>query len=346
MPDPHDLTQVSPVPRNNSDYGSGGDSKTHSRESSISSIRIQSPPSIEIPQLFEDDNPHDRTNSDYLFPGGMMGSPISSQSCSSFGPHTITRVPTPNSAGLDNGFLALETGLRRSRSESALRPSRTHQFRGEDIRSRSTLFPPEGGANDFMLSGLPRSWPLELSPSIRRHRHSKSDGAVGPQHVRQWDQSRNEDIRADSPLLLTEDAAIRRRSPFRSHTTTQGQLNPSFPLRAPPDSARLDNVFLSPHPPANLMRSSSDAASRPSHIRQLRSEDMRFGPTLFPPKGGAGDSMQNSQFLSPVQRHHRSLSTGGSAGLDDGFFSSESGPSHPKSDVASRSPSYNSRGRH
>ncbi|KAF7374410.1 Pleiotropic drug resistance ABC transporter protein [Mycena sanguinolenta] len=324
----YDAARISPVPRRNNRYGSGEESKDHSRDSSDFSIRVLSPPSIETPQLFQDvllypadADPHVPTNLDLLFPG----SPISTQSCSSWGPHT-TRVPTPNSAGLDQGFLTPEPGLRRTRSESSLHLLRHHQSR--NIRLGPMLFSPESGGSDFMVDELSWSWPLDLFPSMRRHRRSKSVSTLEWQRVHHLG---NKDIiHPDSPLSSTEDAPISRRSSFRSQTTTHSQLNPPFLLAVPP-TARPDDVFLSPDP--GLLHSSSDATSRRSHVRQLRSEDMRAASTLFSSKSGVSDLVQKSQFLSPVVRHQRRASSGSSAGLDDGFFYAGSGSSRPKSEV-------------
>ncbi|KAJ6512752.1 hypothetical protein C8R45DRAFT_326630 [Mycena sanguinolenta] len=324
----YDLTRISPVPRNNS--GSGEERKDHSRESSDFSIRVQSPPSVEFPQLFEgimypaDADPHAPTNLDLLYPT----SPISTQSCSSWGPHT-TRVPTPNSGGLDQGFLTPEMGLRRTKSESALHLLRYYQTQGKNIRSGPMLFSPEGGASGFMVDEVSWSWPLDLLPSMRSHRRSKSDCTLESQRLHHL--GHKDTIRPESPLSPTEEAVTSRRSSFRLHTTTQSQLNPPF-IPTAPLTARPDDGFLLPYP--GLLPSSSDATSRRSHVRQLRSEDMRSG--LFPPKSGAGDVVQQSQFLSPVVRHQRSVSSGGSAGLDDGFFSAGSSSSRRKSEAELR----------
>ncbi|KAJ6507784.1 krueppel-like factor 16 [Mycena vitilis] len=116
------------------------------------------------------------------------------------------------------------------------------------------------------------------------------------------------------------------RSSFGSHNTHTPQLN-QFSFGPTPGSAGLDNGFLSPD--TGLRRSKSDAAARPSHVRQSRSEDIRSGSHLFPPDGGS-DFMRGgggNQFLSPVDgpppsirghRHYRSASSGGSARSERG----------------------------
>ncbi|KAJ7757753.1 hypothetical protein DFH07DRAFT_919579 [Mycena maculata] len=97
---------------------------------------------------------------------------------------------------------------------------------------------------------------------------------------------------------------------FGSHTPQP--LNHGFSFGPPPGSAGLDNGFLSPDLGVNLRRSKSDAAGRPTHVRQSRSEDIRPGAHLYP-----DDFRGGGQFLSPVEpppriggRHYRSASSG------------------------------------
>ncbi|KAF7374415.1 Calcineurin responsive transcriptional factor [Mycena sanguinolenta] len=96
---------------------------------------------------------------------------------SSFGSHTTAHAlnnfsfgPTPGSAGLDNGFLSPDTGLRRTKSDAS-RPSHVRQTRSEDMRSGSTLFPPD---NDFMRNNNQFLSPIEPPPSIRGAKHYRS----------------------------------------------------------------------------------------------------------------------------------------------------------------------------
>ncbi|KAJ6545045.1 hypothetical protein DFH09DRAFT_1367659 [Mycena vulgaris] len=98
----------------------------------------------------------------------------------SFGSHTpqpqpqlsqFSFGPTPGSAGIDNGFLSPDLGLRRSKSDTA-RPTHVRQSRSEDIRPGG-LYPPTHDG-DFMRAPRQFLSPVEPPPSIRGHRHYRS----------------------------------------------------------------------------------------------------------------------------------------------------------------------------
>ncbi|KAF7374438.1 Calcineurin responsive transcriptional factor [Mycena sanguinolenta] len=109
----------------------------------------------------------------------MVGSPHRSSSGWHGTAHALNIFsfsPTPGSAGLDNGFLSPDTGLRRTKSHAS-RPPHLRQSRSEDIRSRSTLFPPD---SDFMRNNNQFLSPIEPPPSIRgaKHHRSASGGSL------------------------------------------------------------------------------------------------------------------------------------------------------------------------